>query len=434
MKKYLLALAAMLAISGINAQRTAKPHQPKFSTTFSEANNLKRHIKDCYAAINGKYQLTDLAKLRKALTKFGYFNPFNQEVGTMLYKEYESQFRANLVKLDTVQNGFFKDYKSTLMAKGYEYATTCPFPNAHIDYDIATKKWTVTKAENDVQITYTEANGVKTVITILPKSDKFVSALNIDDIEQLKPTTNKVFTNMLMCSQQNVKLVSNGETLISGDITGTPNFVQAGIAVTNQSSMNLDINGCILKYQKNVKDKNGERPLFISLSREGKEFISTSFKNKEEDGSYNFDMKDLTFDLAGKIQLRGNMMQLETIYKKGWYASNGRDSSAQAAYVDALNKYLTLGYYYDGAQKKMGDNRMYLSASGNGSYTILPEIKLAGQDKYVPFTQYLTDKKDGNLYVIFRSFIHDINFGLINAIGSIKKAAVMLPVAIPVGQ
>jgi hypothetical protein len=419
MKKYLLAMAAMLAISGINAQEM-KSQWTVCKASSCEMNNLKKHIEACNLALGDKYKSADIVNVCKSMQRLMTLAPFNQQLEAPMYEKSQIQIHANLVKLDTVQSGYFSAYKSVLLSKGYEYATAFNSPGAHYDYDAVTRKWTVTPAASDVQLTFTEANGAKSTIIITPKSDKYVSVLDLSTIQTMKPYKSKTFSDVLQCQCYNMKVVSNGVTLMSCDISHPLSFVQSGINISNQTDLEADIKGCILRYQRKAKDESGIQPYDLSLSRNGKTIITNKFKVDLRE----YNMKDLSYNLLGKIQLRGNVHDMQKVYMNLMHTTANKDSSAMAAYADALNSEVNLSYYYDGNKTKVGDNHFFVSAIGDGTYKILPAMIPIGSSSYVPFTQYMKQQKDAAAYELFMGLNRDVNFGIVSLIGALNQGAV----------
>lgn len=421
MKKYVLVMAAMLTVSGINAQ-VMKSQQTVCKASSSEMNNLEKHIEACNMALGDNYKSADMVNVCKAMQRLMILDPSSQQLETAIYEKSQTQIHANLVKLDTVKTGYFSAYKSALLSKGYEYATAFNTPGAHYDYNAVTKKWTVTPAASGIQFNYTEANGVKSTIIFTPKSDKYVSIIDQSTIQKMKPYKNKTFSDVLQWQSYNMKVVSNGVTLMSCDLSYPLSSVQSGISVSHQTILKADIKGCILDYQRMEKDKSGFLPIEILLSRNGKTLISNKFRVEEKADVDN--MKDLSYNILDKIQLQGNVRDVLKVFVDLSHTTANKNASAMAAYADSLNSEINLSYYYDGNPTKVGDNHFFVSSVGKGMYKILPAMMPVGSSSYVPFTQCMKQKKDAAVYELFLSSNRDVNFGILSLISKINQSAI----------
>src|SRR5574344_531299 len=207
MKKFILAMAAMLAVGSISAQEVMKVEMTNgrgieipvdqigkvhFESTSSgagadirELEILKTKIAECNNVLGENFKASKFTNVNKSLERLLALSLFNSDTRAKLHERVKSQIEKNMEKLDTVTNN--DDIYSYY---GYKYVTTYKFPNVHFTYKTTNNSWDVTDDVNDIQITYTETDGTQTTVSFVPQSDTYVEVAALWSIENGTKATN----------------------------------------------------------------------------------------------------------------------------------------------------------------------------------------------------------------------------------------------------
>ena len=445
MKKFILAMAAMLAVGSISAQEVMKVEMTNgrgieipvdqigkvhFESTSSgagadirELEILKTKIAECNNVLGENFKASKFTNVNKSLERLLALSLFNSDTRAKLHERVKSQIEKNMEKLDTVTNN--DDIYSYY---GYKYVTTYKFPNVHFTYKTTNNSWDVTDDVNDIQITYTETDGTQTTVSFVPQSDTYVEVAALWSIENGTKATNNIYYRILLCKDYLVKITRGIETIVEGEIHHDVN-TNPEIDVypyAQKSDVNLKIGDYNVVYTMDKTDKESTYKESVKISKGATDFITascTATSVEVTDTSSDVDMSDINLNLFGKIQLKGSIKSKNQFNANLRSAFASKDSTTIAGYCDAMNKSAELSFYYDGKDTKIGENNLYVGTIGNDYYMMLPQVKFEGQDKYVPFVQELTLKDVGGVFELYKSFNRDVIFGLINLINQFTTAA-----------
>lgn len=447
MKKFILTIVIMLTVGCINAQEIMQVHMANgrsikvpvtkidsisFDTLNTHSNTLtgqleilKGKIVDCNDMLGNNYDVSYFNTVNKSLVRLVQLCLNCDSITSRLQDKSDSLAEENKVELDTVETGHFSTLRNQLMSLGYHYATFYKFPNMHFDYDAETKTWTITDETPDIQINYQEADGLKTTISVTPMSDKYVSTANGQILKNSESLISNCFYDVLVCSHYNVKIVRGDKTLLSGEVIHGVSNTDDKFSDTGSTEMNLDINDYHFSFVKTTAGENGMQPVKLSFTKDTQNLLTVNYDIlRSKTSAQNSDMKNFSVDLFGKIQLKGEINNVSNIGSYLHSAFATRDSSELALYADSLNNNIKIGLYYDGNDKIVANNQLYVGQLIGNSYFLLPELKFVGQSEYVTFGKLLTgltlDDIDG-VYNLYLSINRDMIVNAVELVSQIYK-------------
>jgi hypothetical protein len=189
--------------------------------------------------------------------------------------------------------------------------------------------------------------------------------------------------------------------------------------------MNLDINDYHFSFVKTTAGENGMQPVKLSFTKDTQNLLTVNYDIlRSKTSAQNSDMKNFSVDLFGKIQLKGEINNVSNIGSYLHSAFATRDSSELALYADSLNNNIKIGLYYDGNDKIVANNQLYVGQLIGNSYFLLPELKFVGQSEYVTFGKLLTgltlDDIDG-VYNLYLSINRDMIVNAVELVSQIYK-------------
>lgn len=447
MKKYLLTMAAMLVMGSMNAQEimnlqladgrtmgipVANVSKVYFDTTlvassaeFYELQKFKQHITACNDALGGVFNASNFTNLNKSLTRLLSLSLFNESTVKKLQERIMDRIQANMVKLDTIKSP--NTVAKALMAMGYEYMTAYNFPNIHFVYNVTTKSWDVSELTNDIVISYPEADGTLTTVTITPKSDVYseVSALAV--LQSATPSKSKIYYKVKLCSDYTINVTRGNETLASGEVThGNANSV--GMSPTTNISLNIgNYDLAFSKTEPEGDSVNGSsesacQKNSVSVSKDGTKLISANYDTQFIRKGIQLNIVNLVLDCFGKIQLKGGITDYMGTIPYFIGAIRANDSTTIAQYADSINRNVKLAQYYDNIDTKVADCSMGAGTIGTNYWTLMPYVTFESVGTPTSFVHELTLKEVGGVYELFRSFNSDVLFGFLNIFQQFQSA------------